>query len=77
MFLKIRNCIDNAKDAASKVADKTTDKPENAAGTLYYSIDNYVPPKILTGQDVAAPARKMPKAESDLNKDDAKNHQPC
>nr|WP_173233616.1 DUF1542 domain-containing protein [Streptococcus sp. 544] len=76
-----KTAFDNAKDAASKVADKTTDKPENAAGTSEVAtlIDNLAKAiKDLTGQDVAVPVSKDAlKAELDLNKDDAVKKSPA
>ena len=76
-----KTTFDNAKDAASKVADKTTDKPENAAGTSEVAtlIDNLAKAiKDLTGQDVAVPVSKDAlKAELDLNKDDAVKKSPA
>ena len=76
-----KTAFDNAKDAASKVADKTTDKPENAAGTSEVAtlIDNLAKAiKELTGQDVAVPVSKDAlKAELDLNTDDAVKKSPA
>ena len=70
-----KTAFDTAKDAASKVADKTTAEPENAAGTSEVAtlIDNLAKAiKGLTGQDVAVPVSKGAlKAELDLNTDDA------
>ena len=76
-----KTAFDNAKDAASKVADKTTDKPENAAGTSEVAtlIDNLAKAiKGLTGEDVAVPVSKDAlKAELDLNTDDAVKKSPA
>ena len=73
--------FDNAKDAASKVADKTTAEPENAAGTSEVAtlIDNLAKAiKGLTGEDVAVPVSKDAlKAELDLNTDDAVKKSPA
>ena len=76
-----KTAFDNAKDAASKVADKTTAEPENAAGTSEVAtlIDNLAKAiKELTGKDVAVPVSKDAlKAELDLNKDDAVKKSPA
>ena len=76
-----KTAFDNAKDAASKVADKTTAEPENAAGTSEVAtlIDNLAKAiKELTGQDVAVPVSKDAlKAEIDLNTDDAVKKSPA
>ena len=76
-----KTAFDNAKDAASKVADKNTANPENAAGTSEVAtlIDNLAKAiKGLTGQDVAVPVSKDAlKAELDLNKDDAVKKSPA
>ena len=76
-----KTAFDKAKDAASKVADKTTAAPENAAGTSEVAtlIDNLAKAiKELTGQDVAVPVSKDAlKAEIDLNKDDAVKKSPA
>ena len=76
-----KDAFDAAKDAASKVADKATAEPENAAGTSEVAtlIDNLAKAiKGLTGQDVAVPVSKDAlKAELDLNKDDAVKKSPA
>ena len=76
-----KTAFDNAKDAASKVADKNTTAPENAAGTSEVAtlIDNLAKAiKGLTGEDVAVPVSKDAlKAELDLNKDDAVKKSPA
>ena len=76
-----KTAFDTAKDAASKVADKTTAEPENAAGTSEVAtlIDNLAKAiKELTGRDVAVPVSKDAlKAEIDLNKDDAVKKSPA
>ena len=76
-----KTAFDKAKDAASKVADKTTAAPENAVGTSEVAtlIDNLAKAiKELTGQDVAVPVSKDAlKAEIDLNKDDAVKKSPA
>ena len=76
-----KTAFDTAKDAASKVADKNTADPENAAGTSEVAtlIDNLAKAiKELTGQDVAVPVSKDAlKAEIDLNKDDAVKKSPA
>ena len=76
-----KTAFDTAKDAASKVADKTTAEPENAAGTSEVAtlIDNLAKAiKGLTGQEVAVPVSKDAlKAEIDLNKDDAVKKSPA
>ena len=76
-----KTAFDNAKDAASKVADKATAEPENAAGTSEVAtlIDNLAKAiKGLTGEDVAVPVSKDAlKAEIDLNKDDAVKKSPA
>ena len=76
-----KTAFDNAKDAASKVADKNTTAPENAAGTSEVAtlIDNLAKAiKGLTGEDVAVPVSKDAlKAEIDLNKDDAVKKSPA
>ena len=76
-----KDAFDNAKDAASKVADKNTEAPENAAGTSEVAtlIDNLAKAiKGLTGEDVAVPVSKDAlKAELDLNKDDAVKKSPA
>ena len=76
-----KTAFDKAKDAASKVADKTTAAPENAAGTSEVTtlIDNLAKAiKELTGQDVAVPVSKDAlKAEIDLNKEDAVKKSPA
>ena len=56
-----KTAFDKAKDAASKVADKTTAAPENAVGTSEVAtlIDNLAKAiKELTGKDVAVPVSK-------------------
>jgi len=76
-----KTAFDNAKDAASKVADKNTAEPENAAGTSEVAtlIDNLAKAiKGLTGEDVAVPVSKDAlKAELDLNTDDAVKKSPA
>ena len=76
-----KTAFDKAKDAASKVADKTTAAPENAVGTSEVAtlIDNLAKAiKELTGHDVAVPVSKDAlKAEIDLNKDDAVKKSPA
>ena len=76
-----KTAFDTAKDAASKVADKTTAEPENAAGTSEVAtlIDNLAKAiKGLTGEDVAVPVSKDAlKAELDLNTDDAVKKSPA
>ena len=76
-----KTAFDNAKDAASKVADKTTAEPENAAGTSEVAtlIDNLAKAiKGLTEEDVAVPVSKDAlKAELDLNTDDAVKKSPA
>ena len=76
-----KTAFDTAKDAASKVADKNTEEPENAAGTSEVAtlIDNLAKAiKGLTGQEVAVPVSKDAlKAEIDLNKDDAVKKSPA
>ena len=76
-----KTAFDKAKDAASKVADKNTTAPENAAGTSEVAalIDNLAKAiKGLTGEDVAVPVSKDAlKAEIDLNKDDAVKKSPA
>lgn len=76
-----KDAFDTANAAASKVADKTTAEPENAAGTSEVAtlIDNLAKAiKDLTGQDVAVPVSKDAlKAELDLNKDDAVKKSPA
>ena len=76
-----KTTFDTAKDAASKVADKTTAEPENAAGTSEVAalIDNLAKAiKGLTGEDVAVPVSKDAlKAELDLNTDDAVKKSPA
>ena len=76
-----KDAFDNAKDAASKVADKNTEAPENAAGTSEVAtlIDNLAKAiKGLTEEDVAVPVSKDAlKAELDLNKDDAVKKSPA
>ena len=76
-----KDAFDTAKDAASKVADKTTAEPENAAGTSEVAalIDNLAKAiKGLTGEDVAVPVSKAAsKAELDLNTDDAVKKSPA
>ena len=76
-----KTAFDTAKDAASKVADKNTAAPENAAGTSEVAtlIDNLAKAiKGLTGEDVAVPVSKDAlKAEIDLNKDDAVKKSPA
>ena len=76
-----KDAFDTAKDAASKVADKTTAEPENAAGTSEVAtlIDNLAKAiKGLTGEDVAVPVSKDAlKAELDLNTDDAVKKSPA
>ena len=76
-----KTAFDKAKDAASKVADKTTAAPENAVGTSEVAtlIDNLAKAiKELTGKDVAVPVSKDAlKAEIDLNKDDAVKKSPA
>ena len=76
-----KRAFDTAKDAASKVADKNTEEPENAAGTSEVAtlIDNLAKAiKGLTGEDVAVPVSKDAlKAEIDLNTDDAVKKSPA
>lgn len=76
-----KTAFNKAKDAASKVADKTTAAPENAVDTSEVAtlIDNLAKAiKELTGQDVAVPVSKDAlKAEIDLNKDDAVKKSPA
>ena len=76
-----KTAFDTAKDAASKVADKTTAEPENAAGTSEVAalIDNLAKAiKELTGKDVTVSVSKDAlKAELDLNKDDAVKKSPA
>lgn len=76
-----KTAFDNAKDAASKVADKTTAEPENAAGTSEVAtlIDNLAKAiEALTGEKVAVPVSKDAlKAEIDLNTDDAVKKSPA
>lgn len=76
-----KTAFDKAKDAASKVADKNTADPENAAGTSEVAtlIDNLAKAiKELTGKEVAVPVSKDAlKAEIDLNKDDAVKKSPA
>ena len=76
-----KTAFDNAKDAASKVADKNTAEPENAAGTSEVAtlIDNLAKAiKGLTGDNVAVPVSKDAlKAELDLNIDDAVKKSPA
>ena len=76
-----KDAFDTAKDAASKVADKTTAEPENAAGTSEVAtlIDNLAKAiEALTGEKVAVPVSKDAlKAELDLNTDDAVKKSPA
>lgn len=76
-----KTAFDNAKDAASKVADKNTEAPENAASTSEVAtlIDNLAKAiEALTGEKVAVPVSKDAlKAEIDLNKDDAVKKSPA
>ena len=76
-----KTAFDKAKDAASKVADKTTAAPENAADTTEVTalIDKLAKAiEELTGKKVAVPVSKDAlKAELDLNKDDAVKKSPA
>ena len=76
-----KTTFDTAKDAASKVADKTTAEPENAAGTSEVAalIDNLAKAiEALTGEKVPVPVSKDAlKAEIDLNTDDAVKKSPA
>nr|WP_173226015.1 DUF1542 domain-containing protein [Streptococcus sp. 3473] len=76
-----KDAFNTAKDAASKVADKTTAEPENAAGTSEVAtlIDNLAKAiEALTGEKVAVPVSKDAlKAELDLNTDDAVKKSPA
>ena len=76
-----KTAFDNAKDAASKVADKNTAEPENAAGTSEVAalIDNLAKAiEALTGEKVPVPVSKDAlKAEIDLNTDDAVKKSPA
>ena len=76
-----KTAFDKAKDAASKVADKTTTAPENAADTTEVTalIDKLAKAiEELTGKKVAVPVSKDAlKAELDLNKDDAVKKSPA
>ena len=76
-----KTAFDNAKDAASKVADKNTVEPENAAGTSEVAalIDNLAKAiEALTGEKVPVPVSKDAlKAEIDLNTDDAVKKSPA
>ena len=76
-----KDAFDTANAAASKVADKTTTEPENAAGTSEVAtlIDNLAKAiEALTGEKVAVPVSKDAlKAEIDLNTDDAVKKSPA
>ena len=76
-----KDAFDTANAAASKVADKTTAEPENAAGTSEVAtlIDNLAKAiEALTGEKVAVPVSKDAlKAEIDLNTDDAVKKSPA
>ena len=76
-----KTAFDKAKDAASKIADKTTAAPENAADTTEVTalIDKLAKAiEELTGKKVAVPVSKDAlKAELDLNKDDAVKKSPA
>ena len=76
-----KDAFDTANAAASKVADKTTAEPENAAGTSEVAtlIDNLAKAiEALTGEKVAVPVSKDAlKAELDLNTDDAVKKSPA
>ena len=76
-----KDAFDTAKDAASKVADKNTEAPENAAGTSEVAtlIDNLAKAiEALTGKKVDVPVSKDAlKAELDLNTDDAVKKSPA
>ena len=76
-----KTAFDKAKDSASKVADKTTAAPENAADTTEVTalIDKLAKAiEELTGKKVAVPVSKDAlKAELDLNKDDAVKKSPA
>ncbi len=76
-----KTAFDTANAAASKVADKTTAEPENAAGTSEVAtlIDNLAKAiEALTGEKVAVPVSKDAlKAEIDLNTDDAVKKSPA
>ena len=76
-----KDAFDTANAAASKVADKTTAEPENAAGTSEVAtlIDNLVKAiEALTDDKVSVPVSKDAlKAELDLNTDDAVKKSPA
>ncbi len=76
-----KDAFDTANAAASKVADKNTEAPENAAGTSEVAtlIDNLAKAiEALTGEKVAVPVSKDAlKAELDLNTDDAVKKSPA